>query len=209
MAVRLATSDPKPSTRTPDYDFFYFNKQTPAGTECVALLHRSLRGLVRKGFAFDDSALRFDADLKGSVLELDFDQSPLHDPALPPHPEAGWGDPDHLAALHPAEPEPHPVALAAATPSTHVPLIPRAGLRPAAARRHAADSEETKIPVELLLSLEISARAYNYMATRIGVTSKPTCQEVRSLVITNLIPWLKEKLNLSAEESEDLMRAVR
>lgn len=189
MAVRIATSDPKPSTRTPDYDYFYFNKQTPAGGECAALIPHSLRGIVKRGFTFDDRTLRYDAELKASVLELDFDEPPVADPQLPADSDAGWGDPDHLTALQAAEPQ----ALTAVAERHGA--IPNRGARPATLRKRNAEARaaEHNLEVDLLMLLDQVCSAFNYASKRIGVGEKPRAMEAQKLATTALIPWLKAR----------------
>lgn len=100
MATHTITSDPKPSHRvTGGYYYCYYDKQTPSGGQCTVVFPSALLGVVRRGFQFDASCVRFDAALQASVLELDFDE-PAHmeEPSLPPDLESGWGDPDDLPA---------------------------------------------------------------------------------------------------------------
>lgn len=188
MAVRTVTSDPKPSSRSSGFHFFYYNKRTTNGSECLALLPDALRDLVHKGFIFDDAALRFDDQLRASVLALDFDQAPAASPALPADPEAGWGDHDHLAANDAADP-------ALLTQLVAAPVIPNRGVRPATARKQAAASRaaEQNIEVDLLLLIEQVCSAYNYACKRIGVVEKPRAMEAQKLAVTALIPWLKSR----------------
>lgn len=199
MAVRIATSDPKPSSRNPDYDFFYFNKKTAAGSECVALIPRSLRGIVKKGFVFDDAALRYDDEIKASLLELDFDEPPAGDPALPPG-EEGWADPDHLAALEPAD---HQALVAVA----ERPVIPNRGLRPATVRKQnaAARAAEHNIDIDLLMLLDQACAGFNYACRRIGTAEKPRAMEAQKLVVTCMIPWLKQRgVNLDENDEKGM-----
>lgn len=205
MAVRIATSEPKPSPRNPGYHFFYFNKRTAAGGECVALLPAALLGLVHKGFVFDDGALRFNEELRGSVLELDFAEPPAQ-PAVPPDPESGWGDPDHLTSLYPMPAEQQQPRTAAQV----IAAAPNRGARPETLRRQAAAASSEGIPPKLAQSLEITARAYNYVAIRIGVVEKPRAMEAKSLVITNLIPFFRENwdLDLTPEQLKDFVSSL-
>jgi hypothetical protein len=199
MAVRIATSDPKPSVRNQGYDFFYFNKRTASGTECVALLPHSLRGIVHKGFVFDDASLQFDENLKASVLQLDFDEPPVGDPALPPS-EEGWGDPDHLTALEPSGPS-------TATAVANRPFIPNRGIRPATARKRdaAARAAEHNIDVDLLALVDQVCAAFNYACKRIGTAEKPRAMEAQKLVVTAVIPWLKQRGAVLSEDDEKAM----
>ena len=201
MAVRVATSDPKPSIKLPGFDYFYFNKKLPNGTECVAVIPQSLRGIVRKNFVFDDAALRYDDELKASVLQLDFDEAPTADPALPDDPQTGWGDHDHLTASDSADPE----LLAQMIQNT--PVIPNRGIRPATARKQAAAARaaEHNLDLDLLMILDQVCTAFNYTCKRIGVAEKPRAMEAQKIAVTAVIPWLKSKgVNLSEEEEKAL-----
>lgn len=106
MAIRRITSDPKPSTRHHGWFYSYYSKPTNNGGDCAAIFPPSIADIIKKGFAFDDSCIRFDEGLRASVLELDFDvdeaqPQDMGEPSLPPDPEAGWGDPDCLPASPP------------------------------------------------------------------------------------------------------------
>lgn len=195
MAIRLVTLEPKPSPRNPGYHYFYFNKKTDKGSECGALLHPALVGLVHKGFIFDDAALRYDEDLRSSVLELDFAEAPA-DPAQPADPETGWNDPDHLTAIFPT-PATMPTEIPEQqqqqrTAAQVIAAAPDRGVRPATLRKREARASNEGIPLKLAQALDITARSYTYLATRIGVVEKPRAMEAKSLVITNLIPFFKE-----------------
>lgn len=200
MAVRTATSDPKPSGKTPGFDYFYFNKRTDSGSECVALIPQSLRGIVRKGFVFDDSAVRWDEQLRASILALDFDEPAQGEPALPADPHAGWRDHDALTASDAADP-----ALMAQlmTQST----IPNRGVRPATARRQAAADRaaELNIDLELLTLLDQLCSAFNYTRKRIGANEIPRAMEAQKLVVTAAIPWLKSRGVRLSEDDEKAM----
>lgn len=94
------TSDPKPSRRiNGGYHYSYYDRPTSSGGQCTVVFPSSIAGVIKKGFRFEESNVRFDATLGASVLELDFDEPPhMEEPALPPDPESGWGDPDDLLA---------------------------------------------------------------------------------------------------------------
>lgn len=136
MAVHCLTSDPKPSHTHQGWWFAYYNKPTPRGGECTALLAPAAAEVIRRGFTFDDSCIRFDDALRASVLDVDFTGAPvLEEPSLPPDPETGWADPDYPAPT----PTPQQAAQAVATapaPSTNG---HRPGVRPAAVRRREAE----------------------------------------------------------------------
>lgn len=134
MSVRSITSHSKPSTKLPGYCYAYYNKRTRDGGESVAVFSPAIADLIKPGFTFDDSIIRYDESLKASVLELGFDEPPPQDdPAVPPDPEQGWGDPDYPS------PQPAHNAQPAAFPS-------RAGSRPPSTRKRvmAAVTEENR-----------------------------------------------------------------
>lgn len=200
MAVRTVTTDPKPSQHHQGFDYFYFNKLTDKGTNCAAIIPPALRGIVRKGFIFDDAALRWDDTLRASVLELDFDQPPAGEPALPADLDTGWSDHDHLTATATAD----PVVLRHLMPNT---TIPNQGVTPATARKHDAASRaaEHNIDIDLLLLLDQVCAAFNYTRRRIGVSETPRAMEAQKLTVTALIPWLKAKgVNLSEEDEKTM-----
>lgn len=202
MAVRIATSDPKPSAK-PDhhgYYYFYFNKKLPSGGECAALIPESIRDIVKKGFTFDDSCLTYNTELKASVLQLDFDEQELADPALPPR-EEGWSDPDHLAALEAADP--HLMTAVAQRPA----VIPNRGVRPATVRKRNAEARaaEHNIDIDLLMLIEQASRAFNLTCKLIGTAEKPRPMEAQKIVVTCMIPWLKERGVTLSDEDEKAM----
>lgn len=203
MAHRIATSDPKPSSRPQSrgYYYFYFNKRTASGGECMALIPESIHDLVKKdSFMFDDRCLEWDENLQASVLKLDFDNPPLEDPSLPPR-EQGWSDPDHPAALEPADPH----ALAAVAQRQAV--IPNRGLRPATLRKRNAEARaaEHNIDVDLLMLLDQACAGFNYACKRIGTAEKPRAMEAQKILVTCMIPWLKERGVKLSEDDEKAM----
>jgi hypothetical protein len=202
MAVRIATSDPKPSTKPNHHGFlyFYYNKKLANGGECAALIPSSLQDIVKKGFTFDDNALAFDTDLKASLLQLDFDEPSVADPSLPPG-EEGWSDHDHLATTGAADPQ----ALAELAHRTAV--IPNRGVRPATVRKRNAESRaaEHNIDVDLLMLLDQACAGFNYACKRIGTAEKPRALEAQKILVTCMIPWLKERgVKLSEEEEKSM-----
>lgn len=135
MAIHCLTSDPKPSHTHQGWYFAYYNKPTPRGGECTALLAPAAAEVVKRGFTFDDSCVRFDDALKSSVLDVDFTGAPLLDePSLPPDPEAGWGDPDYPAPAPTPQQQAAPAVMPAPAANGR-----RPGVRPAAVRRREAE----------------------------------------------------------------------
>lgn len=95
VSTHTITTDPKPSARLPGWLYSYFDKQTPGGSQCVAVFSPALKGYIKKGFEFHEGSLRYDAALGASILELDFHEpQDMEGPSIPPNPEEGWGDPD-------------------------------------------------------------------------------------------------------------------
>lgn len=193
MAIRLVTSDPKPSVRNPGFWYFYYNKKTARGTDCAALLPESIRDLIHKGFAFDDNALRYSEELRCSLLELDFDEpQSSEEPSLPADPESGWADHDHLAADDSANPE----ALAAVRQQVEQATglqIPNRGVRPATARKHEAEERRPRnIPQGLLEQVDALCAAQLYAQRRLGVTERIRPCDVQKLVVSAYINWSRE-----------------
>jgi len=196
MATRIVTTDPKQSNKSPDYYYVRFNDKTPTGTEKTFSFPKALAGIISKNYMFDDSALKW-IDPVGWVLQLDFDAAPTDDPQLPPNPEAGWSDPDHLTAIALPEPAPQPV-------------IPNRGVTPQTARKHAAAAlaAEHNLPVEFLERLWLLGRGQNFMARLIGVSEKPRPEVAQRLVVTAFIDYCRgEGVNLG-EQEEKLLRTL-
>jgi hypothetical protein len=202
MAVRIATSDPKPSARADHhgYHYFYYNKKLPSGGECTALIPDAICDIVKKGFTFDDSCLTFNKKLQASLLQLDFDEPAVADPSLPPR-EEGWSDPDHLTALESADPHAMTAVAQRVTP------IPNRGVRPATVRKRNAESRaaEHNIDVDLLMLLDQACAGFNYACKRIGTAEKPRAMEAQKILVTCMIPWLKERGVKLSEEEEKAM----
>jgi hypothetical protein len=153
MAIRRITSDPKPSIRHHGWFYAYYSKPTNNGGDCAAIFPPSIADIVRKGFAFDDSCVRFDEGLRASVLELDFDMEDpkpegLQEPSIPPDPESGWRDPDCLPPSAPAVGDQQPE------------LQQGNGLRPPAQRKRQATEQAiqgAQLPAPYLkINLEVS-----------------------------------------------------
>jgi hypothetical protein len=202
MAIRHITSDPKPSSRHSGWFYAYYNKPTRTGGECTVILPTAIADVIRKGFAFDDSCITYDESLGASVLRLDFDE-PAHlgEPALPPDPEAGWGDPDRL----PASP---PVSQSPAVVEGH---FVRAGLRPQALRRREAnqlDPELSKVPPQLLkMGIEIS-RLFLVVDSLLkpAVNDSSRALIAQKLAVSAAIPYYRSVgVSLNEEEAQSLM----
>lgn len=183
MAVRTVTSDPQPSKRIHGYFYVYYNKKLDNGGECLALIHPALRDIVKKGFIFDDGAVHFDPNYNASILALDFDEAPDQDPALPPDPEAGWGDPDDLVAT-------------ASEPSTNGHAIPNRGVRPATVRRRLAaaqDPDFAHLPAPLMkISMEVNRvflMQYKLLGSSVGDNNRAFIAQ--KLTACAVIPFYK------------------
>lgn len=198
MAIHQFTSDPKPSTRVTGWYYAYFNKPTARGGECVALFPPALLGIVKKGFAFDESNILWDDTLKASVLALDFDGlEEVGEPSLPPDPETGWADPD---GLPPA-------------PVTNVRHLhgepPRAGVRPAALRRREAIQQAAsgdQLPAAFLkINLEVS-RAFLLQYSLLSSIGEARRADVaQKLTAIAAIPYYRQA---GIELSEDDVKSI-
>ncbi len=203
MAVRIATSDPKPSTKANHHGFlyFYYNKKLPNGGECAALIPQSLQDIVKKGFTFDDNVLAFDTNLKASLLQLDFDEPAVEDPSLPPG-EEGWSDHDHLTAAGPADPE----LLAELAQRTAA--IPNRGVRPETVRKQLAEAipDDQKIPAEFLRRLKWLTIAQRIACSDLRVRETPRALEAQKLVVT---AWIDYSKSIGVEYSDAEEKAMR
>lgn len=183
-------SDPKPSVRCPGWDFVYYDVKTSRGTDCLALIPPSLRGVVKRGFSFRGEELHFDDALRSWVLSVDFDEPPTESPALPAHSQAGWRDPDYPSELS------DPVALQHM--KQHLDNV-------MAATRPEPTLEPAKATLDpgLAALIEQVALAYNHTCRCIGVSERPRAMEAQKILVTCLIPWFKERgVALSGEEEK-------
>lgn len=190
MAVRTVTTSPKISNKNADYLYVRYNDKTANGTEKTFSFPKSLAGIIGRNFIFDDNALSFEEGI-GSVLRLDFNDPPAADPGLPPDPETGWADPDHLTAVLPAPP-----------------VIPNRGVSPATARKQsaAARAQEFNLPGDFLERLELLARAQRIVSSMIGVNEKPRPQDAQKLVVTAWIDYSRSRGLELSDEDEKMLR---
>lgn len=196
MAPRLVTTDPAVSNKSNDYLYVRYNDRTSTGTEKTFCFPKALAGIIRSGWGFDDSILAWDDQIKSSVLRLDFDGPAAEDPQLPPDPEAGWSDPDHLTAVLP-QPVPQPAA-----------VIPNRGVTPQTARRHlaAARAAEFNMPVSFLDRLETLCKGQLYIQKRLCITEKPRAMEAQKILMAAWIDWRKEAGSVFTEDEEKAMQ---
>jgi len=201
MALRLVTTDPVISNKSPDHFYVRYNDRTPTGTEKTFCFPKALIGIIHKGWGFDDSILKWDDQIKASVLRLDFDGTPAEDPQLPPDPEAGWSDPDHLTAFLP---EPVPVQ----TPAQHSNVIPNRGVTPQTARKHAAAERAAicNMPASFLDRLETLCKGQLYIQKRLCITEKPRAMEAQKILMAAWIDWRKESGSVFTEDEEKAMQ---
>lgn len=197
MAVRTITSDPAPSKRVHGYFYVYYNKKLQNGGECLALIHPALKDIVKKGFIFDDDAVRFNPDFGASVLALDFDEPAAEDPSLPPDPETGWGDPDGLVAT-----------CSESADNSHA--IPNRGVRPAAARRQrvaALDPELAALPAPLMkIGVEVTRLfLMQYKLLGSSVSDSNRALIAQKLTAISAIPFYRSVgVNLSEEDVQSI-----
>jgi len=208
MALRFVTTDPRPSNKSPDLFYVRYDDRTPAGTEKTFCFPKCLIGIIKKGWGFDDLILKdcWDDQIKASVLRLDFDGqvepgTPHEHPQLPPDPEAGWSDPDHLTAFLP---EPVPVQ----TPAQHSNVIPNRGVTPQTARKHAAAERAAicNMPASFLDRLETLCKGQLYIQKRLCITEKPRAMEAQKILMAAWIDWRKESGSVFTEDEEKAMQ---
>lgn len=201
MAPRVVTTDPAVSKKSPDYLYVRYNDRTPAGTEKTFCFPKALVGIIHKNWGFDDSILKWDGDIESSVLRLDFDGAAAEDPQLPPDPEAGWADPDHLTAFLP---ERAPVQ----TLAQHSNVIPNRGVTPQTARKHAAAERAAicNMPASFLDRLETLCKGQLYIQKRLCITEKPRAMEAQKILMAAWIDWRKESGSVFTEDEEKAMQ---
>lgn len=174
------------------------------GSSFRILVPRILGRSVQVGSTFSDDHLKAVDGLSFPVL----DQAPATPVQVVEHAEAepavsqpvsahprvpvdrdnGWGDDDHIAAQE-QQPRRQAVATAPRPQPAHGPVPSIAGT--VRERERAVLAAGNHIPIELLRSLRITAHAYNMVSTLITATGRPGPQDVRALVITNVIAWAK------------------
>jgi hypothetical protein len=116
---------------------------------------------------------------------------------LPEDRDHGWGDDDALNA-------PGPRVAPSQVQPQHRPE-PAAQVAQTIKQREAAVLDAGKeVPLELVRTLRITAKAYNMVSTLIGATGRPGPQDVRALVITNIIAWAKNDQGLAESAGTDL-----
>lgn len=194
MAVRTVTSDPQFSKRIHGFLYFYYNKKLANGGEAVALIHPSIKDIVKKGFIFDDTAIKFDTHFNASILSLDFDEPSTVDPCLPSDPEAGWGDQDDLVAV--------------AQEQTNGHHIPNRGVRPTTVRRRQADviREEGRLRPELVSFSDEVINIFLYTYARLSVINETARSNVaQKITATIAIPYYRSVgVNLDEEDVKSM-----
>jgi hypothetical protein len=80
-------------------------------------------------------------------------------------------------------------------------------VRPAAARKAnaAARAAEHNIDVDLLMLLDQACAGFNYACRRIGTAEKPRAMEAQKILVTCMIPWLKQRGVTLGEDDEKAM----
>jgi hypothetical protein len=203
MAVRRITSEPKSSVRHRGWFYAYYSKPTSNGGECAVIFPSSIVDIIHKGFAFDDSCVRFDTDLGASVLELDFDlenpqREDLQEPSLPPDPESGWGDPDCLPPSPPAG-------------ASEQPGCQRAnGVRPPAVRKRQAEQQViqgSQLPAAYLkINLQVSRSfllQYALISSTVGEARR--ADVAQKLCAISSIPYFRQ---VGIELSDDDIKGM-
>lgn len=200
MAIRKITSDPKPSVRHQGWLYSYYSKPTANGGECAVIFPPSIADIVRKGFAFDDSCVFFDENLRASVLALDFDMEepePTEDPGSSVDFDAeagGWSDPDRFtASAAPQEQQ-----------RQH-----RPGVRPAAVRKRQAqlNTSGAQLPPEMLQAAIHMSRLFLVIYAQLGSSVPETSKAMiaQKLAACVAIPYYRSKgIDLTEEDAQSI-----
>jgi hypothetical protein len=162
------------------------------------LVHRQFAAQVDEGYVFSDEHIRHVEELNANILD------PRSAPAVAqtqpavsrpvqadprvPATEDGWCDDDHIGAVATTAP-PRQQPQHSHPPVTH--QRPASIASTVREREGAVLKAGDKIPLDLLRALRITAHSYNLVSTLINATGRPGPQDVRALVITNVIAWTK------------------
>ena len=185
MATYTISSHPRASQRNHGWLFSYYDKEVPDGGRYCVLVSPAIADAVKPGVQFTDANLRFDAQLNSGVLELEFPQ-PQGAPgtALPPDPEAGWGDPDPLLAA-----TDHPTP--ALPPSSR--RLSRAHQRRDAAHQAVLD-QVGKLPAALITMADEDQRVFQYhYACLANIEPHQRAATAREMAATTIINWRKQQ----------------
>lgn len=177
MATHTVLSEPRQSRYHPTWLYVYYDAKTNDGRNCIAVIPNSLKGVIHRGSTFEDSQLKYDPELRASVLEMDFHEPPPEGPALPVQ-DSGWRDSDHRPDL--AEPE-------------HVRDVMN---RLESLNGHQQQSTQPQPPQmdpALQTLVDQACLAYTYASRKLGVVEKPRSMEAQKLITTCLIPWLRDR----------------
>lgn len=115
-----------------------------------------------------------------------------------PESENGWGDDDDIVSVVQEQTRQTPMTSPQRQPSIGATVRER---------QQAVLQAGDKIPLELLRSLRITAHSYNLVAKLVGAGGRPGPQDVRALVITNIINWAKTD-NAEGAAPESLVEAA-
>lgn len=208
MAIRRITSDPKPSMRHAGWLYAYYSKPASNGNggDCAVIFPPVLADIVKKGFAFDDSCVAYNEELRASVLQVDFsmdeaEPQDLPEPALPPDPATGWADPDGVPASPPAG--------GAERPPSGDPANWN-GIRPGTIRkRQAAEAvaQGGQLPPALMkMGMEMARLFLMQYALLSSVPESSRALIAQKLAVTAAIPYYRATgVNLSPEDAEQLL----
>lgn len=203
MALHTITSEPRPSIRHHGWHFAYYDKATPSGRQCVVTFPASIADTIRPGFKFDEAtSVRWDDALKASVLHLDFHElEGLVEPALPPDPESGWGDPDYPApSSHIQQPKLSSPEPAAAPRPMRAPAHRRAEARQAA-------EQGAQLPAAYLKINREVAQSFLFQLRMIGnaVGEQRRADVAQKLCAIASIPYYRQ---IGVELTEDDIKGM-
>jgi hypothetical protein len=182
MATRTVLSEPRQSRYHPTWHYVYYDAKTNDGRNCIAVIPNSLKGIVHRGTTFEDTQLKFDPELRASVLEMDFHEPPPGDPALPPDQDSGWRDSDYRPELGDPEQLREVMNRLESLNGSHQ-----------ATQQQTPQPSAPQMDPALQTLVDQACLAYTYASRRLGVVEKPRSMEAQKLITTCLIPWLRDR----------------
>ncbi|MGA1640936.1 MAG: hypothetical protein ACO4AL_11360 [Steroidobacteraceae bacterium] len=184
MATHTVLSEPRQSRYHPNWFYVYYDAKTNDGRNCIAVIPNSLKGIVHRGTTFEDTQLKFDPELRASVLEMDFHEPPPGDPSLPPDQDSGWRDSDYRPAEL-GDPEQLREVMNRLE-SLH-------GSHQATQQQTPQQPPTPQMDPALQTLVDQACLAYTYASRKLGVVEKPRSMEAQKLITTCLIPWLRDR----------------
>jgi hypothetical protein len=188
MATHTVLSEPRQSRYHPTWFYVYYDGKTNDGRNCIAVIPNSLKGVIHRGTTFEDSQLKYDPELRASVLEMDFHEPPPGDPSLPPDQDSGWRDSDYRPELGDPEQLREVMNRLESLNGSHQPTQ-----QPTPQQQQPQQSPAPQMDPSLQSLIDQACLAYAYASRRLGVVEKPRSMEAQKLITTCLIPWLRDR----------------